>query len=91
MRIKVVAKSSNQNSFGLWGMVWMTEGGRAWQTAGNDLNVKEQDTIINVSDRGRWDDQIIEDRFRQMGFELVERLLPDPSPQLLAQVWTDAA
>lgn len=91
MRIKCLAKSSNHNSFGLWGNVWMTEDGHAWQTAGNDLNAKEKGAVITVGERSFVDDEVIATRFRQMGFELVERLLPNPSQQLVEAVWRDAA
>jgi hypothetical protein len=89
---KVVAISSNRNSFGLRGMVLMAKNGVVYQVGTNDLNAKSVGDEVHVP--CNWDgvdaDGIpqIEHHFHQFGWEIPERL-PDAPDNVIDEVWGD--
>lgn len=82
MKLKVVSVSSNHNSFGLRGMILISDNGQGWEAAANDLNVKAKGDVVNVRtlDNGEPD-------FSGLGFEIPHRLNPDPPAKLMKEVW----
>lgn len=73
---KVVAVSTNTNSFGLYGVILMSQDGEAWRAAHGQLELPQQGDTIKI-DLGAWG---------ASGFEIPEKL-PPPPPEVLAQVW----
>jgi len=82
IRLKVVAVSSNHNSFGLRNMVFITDHGQGWQAAANDINVRKQGDILQVPDEGD-----IGLHLTAFNFEIPERIHPNPPAGLLQEVW----
>jgi len=81
VQLKVVAVSSNHNSFGLRNMILIGDNGQGWQAAANDLNVKPRNAILTVPDG-----QSIPTFLTLQSFE-IPRQLADPPAELLAEVW----
>lgn len=77
---KVVAVSSNQNSFGLTGMILMGRDGEAWEVAANSINLCRHGTVLKVQRHN----------FAAFGFEM-PRQLPNAGRGVLAEVWPKLA
>ncbi len=73
---KVVAVSTNQNSFGLHGVIMIAEDGEAWKAAHGSLELPKQGDMLKI-DLGAWG---------ASGFEIPEKL-PAPPADVIAQVW----
>lgn len=82
VQLKVVAVSSNHNSFGLRNMIFIGNNGQAWEAAANSLNVKEKGTVLTVPE-----DQSIPTFLVKQSFELARQLTPSPPPKLMKEVW----
>lgn len=82
MKLKVASVSANHNSFGLRGMILVSDNGQAWEVAANDINVKAKGDVINspIDTSG-------EPTFYGFGFEIPRRLQPDPPAGVVAEVW----
>ena len=81
-KLKVVAVSTNQNSFGLRNMVMIGDAGTGWSAAANDLSVKPKDTVLAVPD-----DQDVLTFLTLQSFEIPQKLHPNPPAELMAEVW----
>lgn len=84
-RFKVVSVSENTNSFGLYGMLLMSEDGNLWQVGANSHNLLIKGKIITVpigSDR--------KPDFAPFGFEIPE-LKGTASAEAVAEVWKKEA
>ena len=77
---KVVAVSENRNEFGLRGIVVIGKDGSAWQFGSNDNNLPEEGHIFSFFGEPSWS---------SLGFEIPERLSPDPPPELVNRIWPD--
>lgn len=85
MRLKVASVASNTNSFGLRGMILISEDGQAWEVAANYINEKKKgDVIATTIDRAG------EPTFNGFGFELPRRLQPDPPVGVVREIWGQA-
>lgn len=82
IRLKVLAASSNCNSFGLRGMVLIGDNGQGWEAAANDINLRTKGTILRVPDKGD-----IGLHLSQFGFEIAKRLHPDPPAEVVREVF----
>ena len=82
MKAKVVALSSNRNSFGLRGMVLVTSNGQGWEVAANNINERPVGSIFNVPQ-----DDAGEPIFAGLGFEIPRRLDPDPPAKLVKEAF----
>lgn len=80
-KFRVASVSSNANSFGLRGMIVMTEGGEAWEVAANHINLREKgaDFRVPVGPESEPD-------WAAMGFEIPHRL-PHVPPAVLKEVF----
>ena len=80
-QFKVVAISSNRNSFGLLGFVMVARDGEAVQAAGNDRRAEEcpQGSIVSLHGDAL-------DGLTDLGFEIPE-YLPECPPRVAAKVW----
>lgn len=77
---KVVAVSSNQNSFGLYGVVLMSKDGEAWEAAHGTLELPKRGDVLTVSmDPGG-------PNWAALGFE-IPRQMPKPPQDVIKQVW----
>jgi len=87
---KVVAVSSNMNSFGLTGMILMRQNGVAYQVGANSISVKKVgDTVTVPCDWNEVDpmgDPMVNYHFYSLGFEIPERL-PDAPDNVVKEVW----
>jgi len=81
VKLKVVALSSNRNSFGLRNMIMIGDNGQGWQAAANDLNLKPRNTVLTVPEG-----QSIPTFLTLQSFEIPSQLA-DPPAELLADVW----
>lgn len=81
VQLKVVAVSSNHNSFGLRNMILIGDNGEGWQAAANDLNVKPKDTILRIPEG-----QDIPTFLTLQSFEIPSQLA-DPPAEVLKEVW----
>ena len=80
LRFKVASVSENTNSFGLYGMILISDCGQAWQAGANSTNVKKKGDVFRVRTiDGRPD-------FARLGFEIPERL-DDPPPEVMNEIW----
>lgn len=80
-QFKVVAVSSNLNSFGLRGHIFIAKDGEAWQAAASSLSELKKGKVVRVTlDRN--------DRpeFGYLGFEIPERL-PNAPKKVVNEVW----
>ena len=78
---KVAAVSTNRNSFGLRSMVVVAQDGEAYRLLSNDINLKREGGVLSVDQSdGSWD-------FSSLGYEVPERLQPDPSADLVKEIW----
>ena len=84
IQLKVVAVSSNYNSFGLRNMVFVTDHGQGWQAAANDINVLKRGDIILVPSDGD-----IGLHLTGFNFEIPSRLTPDPSVELVREAFPE--
>lgn len=82
MRLKVIAVSSNHNSFGLRSMILISDNGQGWQALANDLNVKAKGTVFEIPE-----DQSVSTFLCLQSFECTRRLDPDPPRKLTQEVW----
>lgn len=81
VQLKVIAVSSNHNSFGLRNMVMIGDNGQGWQAAANDLNVKPKDTILRIPEG-----QDIPTFLTLQSFEIPSEL-PAPNAAVMKEVW----
>ncbi len=82
VQLKVVAVSSNLNSFGLRNMVFVGNNGQGWEAAANELNVKEKGDVLTIPEG-----QSITTFLVSQSFELVRHLTPSPPPEVMEEVW----
>jgi len=81
IQLKVIAVSSNHNSFGLRNMIFISNNGQGWQAAANDLNLKKKDTVLTVPEG-----QDIPTFLTLQSFEIPQQL-ESPSAAVMEQVW----
>jgi RecG-like helicase len=81
-QLKVVAVSTNHNSFGLRNMIFIGDNGEGWQAAANDLNVRSKGDVLRIPDDGD-----IGLHLAGFNFEIPSRLNPDPPAKLMKEVW----
>lgn len=81
---KVVAVSSNTNSFGLRQMIMVAKDGKAFKGCFSYLNVKEQGEMVNATVILNEDAEEISTSF--VGGELVEQLNDAPD-EVINEVW----
>jgi len=79
-QFKVVAVSTNTNSFGLRGMVLMAKDGEAWQVGANDINIKKKGDIVTL------EMDSVDVIFANLGFEIPVKLLNAPE-SVINEVW----
>jgi hypothetical protein len=79
-KLKVVAVSTNRNSFGLRRMVMIGDNGQGWGASANDLNLHKEGEVIEVSA----DDIGME--LAKLNFELPTQLI-DPPASLVQKIW----
>lgn len=77
---KVVSISSNTNSFGLRGVVFISRSGKAWQVGASALHVPKRGQVFSFPE-GK------EPPFAKWGFEIPERLSPDPPKEVMQDIW----
>jgi len=77
---KVVAISSNANSFGLHGVIMISEDGEAWQAAASSINLPEKGSIIPLEGND------VAGALAKRGYEIPHRL-PQPPADVVQQVW----
>ena len=82
MKLKVVAVSSNTNSFGLRQMLLFSEDGKAYKACANSLNFRSKGFVLELPTNDP--SMTTEDHLVRMSFELVERLHPDPPKKIVA-------
>lgn len=80
LRFKVASVSENTNSFGLYGMILISDRGEAWQVGANNINVKKKGDICRVSVIDGDPD------FARLGFEIPGRL-DDPPSGVMGEIW----
>ncbi len=73
---KVVAVSSNTNSFGLHGVIMIAQDGEAWKAAHGQLQLPKQGDTLRI-DPTAWG---------ASGFEIPEKL-PQPPAEVIAEAW----
>ena len=78
---KVVMVSSNQNSFGLTGMILLARDGEAYEVAASSLYVKPKGHVLKVPIVGT--NQL---NFARLGFEL-PRKLDVPPAGVVKAIW----
>ena len=82
MELRVVAVSTNHNSFGLRAVVFVARDGQAFEVAADDLHLPRVGDVLAVPTRpGLGLD------WGGLGFELPRRLEPDPPPEVVREVW----
>lgn len=88
IEVRVVAVSSNTNSFGLHSVVLFAKDGRAYQTLSNDLSLplRGGSAIFAVDDNGRVSGTSI----ALQGWETLTEL-PKPSADVFKAGWKGAA
>jgi hypothetical protein len=81
-QFRVVAVSTNRNSFGLHGVALVARDGQAYEVGCNDLHLPRQGDVLNVPTRagGGLD-------WAKLGFEIPTRLHPPAPPEVVRQVW----
>lgn len=82
MQVKIAAVSSNTNSFGLRNHIFISRTGEAFQGCANNLNGIQRGSVIML------DAAYPLGTLVRLGFELAERLSPDPPMSLVALVWS---
>lgn len=86
---KVVARSSNTNSFGLYGIVMVAQNGMAFQAAANSLNAPKRDAIVHIPTTITFEKMRgpkINLCFASAGFEIPEKL-PICPPEAVNEIW----
>lgn len=79
---KVVAISTNHNSFGLHGVVVVARDGQAYEVGASDLHLpKEGDVLAVPTKPGLGLD------WGKFGYEIPRELAPPASPEVVRQVW----
>jgi len=73
---KVVAVSSNTNSFGLYGVIMIAQDGEAWKAAHGQLGLPKQGDTLLI-DPTAWG---------ASGFEIPEKL-PQPPAEVVSEAW----
>ncbi|MBS1722482.1 MAG: hypothetical protein JSS66_05685 [Armatimonadetes bacterium] len=81
---KVIRRSTNTNSFGLYGMWLLGIFGDVWEVGASSLNAKQVDDIIKVKVQ---DDGT--PNWAALGFEIPEAK-PDMPAEIFNEVWSDA-
>jgi hypothetical protein len=81
-RLKVACVSTNTNSFGLRGSIFVSDDGRGYEAAANDLNLKPEGAVTTVPAG-----VTVENHLTALGYELPRRLDPDPPPGAVREVW----
>jgi hypothetical protein len=84
-KFKVLAVSSNTNSFGLYGIVMVARDGTAYEVGANYLNKKNvgDEIVVSLSDTGRGG-------FAELGFE-IPRQLPKAPGKIVKAIWVKRA
>lgn len=80
MLFRVVAVSSNTNSFGLHGMVLFGQDGSAWEVGANSINVLKRGRFITLPDP---QGQVY---WASAGFE-IPRKMPQPPESVWKKGW----
>ena len=79
---KVVAVSTNHNSFGLRGVVLVARDGQAFEIGSNDLHLPRQGDVLGVpTEPGLGLD------WGRLGFEIPRELDPPAPPEVVRRVW----
>lgn len=81
MKLKVVAISSNTNSFGLYRINLISDTGEGYAALANSLNKPGPGAEIDVGDAP------VLDMLIGCNWECPKRLKPDPPPALVKEVW----
>ena len=79
---KVVAVSSNHNSFGLTGVVLVARDGQSYEVASNDLHLPQQGDVLGVPTKPG-----VGFDWGRFGFEIPRELHPPAPPEVVRQVW----
>lgn len=77
---KIVAVSSNQNSFGLTGMVLVGRDGEGWEVGASHLHMKKVGDVVLVTGNRACRN------FARLGYE-IPRQLPKAPTGVVKQVW----
>ena len=89
VEFKVVAVTSNTNSFGLKQCILVARNGLAYKACANSLNMPEQGSVITIpyaGGSGDIGDAPITLSFAQKGFEIPERQ-EDAPREAVAEIW----
>jgi hypothetical protein len=77
---KVVTVSSNRNSFGLYGVILMDQGGEAYEAAHGQLELPKKGDVVKIpSEKGQLS-------WAAAGYE-IPRQLPAPPEEVINEVW----
>ena len=79
---RVVAVSSNRNSFGLKGVVLVARDGQAFEVGSNDLHLPKEGDVLEVTTKPG-----IGLDWGTLGFEIPRELDPPPPSEVVRQVW----
>ena len=79
-KFKVVTRSTNHNSFGLYGVVLVAADGTAFEVGANSVNLPAKDAVLEVV---KQDGRYLWEKF---GFEIPRQLAPMP-PEAVLQLW----
>jgi len=89
-QFKVVSRSQNTNSFGLYGLILVARDGEAWEVGANHLNVKDKNEFVNqvvtVDVDTNGDKRVVATTFPQ--FEIPRKLEKCPA-DVLAEIFQD--
>lgn len=80
---KVVAVSSNRNSFGLKGVVLVARDGQAFEVGSNNLHLPQRGDVLVVPTKPG-----IGLDWGSLGFEIPRALDPPAPPDVVQQVWS---
>lgn len=83
IKIAVLAKSANCNSFGLRGHILVADNGEAWEAAANSINELDVEKVVQSTA----DD--VATALINLGFE-IPRQLTDPRPSDLERFFPDS-
>ena len=80
-KFKVVTRSTNTNSFGLFGVILAAADGEAFRVGASPLNLPAPDAVLEVV---KQDGRYLWEKF---GFEIPEALPPMP-PEAVLELWS---
>jgi len=75
---KVAAVSTNTNSFGLYGHIFIARSGKAFEAAANHINRKNKGEVVRLDADNP--------NFAELGFE-IPRELPTAPEEVVNEVW----